>query len=219
MKYWRMILAMLLGLLLISTANALLLPFGLTDLDSFQGWHYLHESQYKTPYANLMHNYVTQFDDYCGITSTVIVLNSLQPTAHITQKTIFSNAVEKIVTPDQVRRHGVGMEQLVRIFHLFNVKTHFFYGHQLSITRLRQMLKTELAKPKHYLIAQYSRIALKQNGIGHLSPIAAYDQKSDRVLIADTASFNYPPTWVKLPDLLHAMRYHSNYRGLLLAYL
>jgi hypothetical protein len=36
------------------------------------------------------------------------------------------------------------------------------------------------------LIASYNRKALKQTGSGHFSPIAAYDQESDSVLIMDT---------------------------------
>jgi glutathione gamma-glutamylcysteinyltransferase len=38
------------------------------------------------------------------------------------------------------------------------------------------------------LIASYSRRILKQTGSGHFSPIAAYDQESDSVLIMDTVS-------------------------------
>lgn len=36
------------------------------------------------------------------------------------------------------------------------------------------------------LVASYSRKALRQTGSGHFSPIAAYDQESDSVLIMDT---------------------------------
>ena len=36
------------------------------------------------------------------------------------------------------------------------------------------------------LIASYSRRVLKQTGSGHFSPIAAYDEASDTVLIMDT---------------------------------
>ena len=36
------------------------------------------------------------------------------------------------------------------------------------------------------LIASYTRRVLNQTGSGHFSPIAAYDQESDSVLIMDT---------------------------------
>lgn len=36
------------------------------------------------------------------------------------------------------------------------------------------------------LIASYTRRTLNQTGSGHFSPIAAYDQESDSVLIMDT---------------------------------
>ena len=38
------------------------------------------------------------------------------------------------------------------------------------------------------LIVSYTRKTLKQTGSGHFSPIAAYDQESDSVLIMDTVS-------------------------------
>ena len=42
------------------------------------------------------------------------------------------------------------------------------------------------------LIASYSRRALKQTGSGHFSPIAAYDEESDSVLIMDTVRNSWP---------------------------
>jgi glutathione gamma-glutamylcysteinyltransferase len=42
------------------------------------------------------------------------------------------------------------------------------------------------ASVERVLIASYSRRALQQTGSGHFSPIAAYDEESDTVLIMDT---------------------------------
>jgi glutathione gamma-glutamylcysteinyltransferase len=56
------------------------------------------------------------------------------------------------------------------------------------------------------LIASYDRRVLQQTGSGHFSPIAAYDQESDSVLIMDTARFKYGAHWVHLPLLLDAMQ-------------
>jgi glutathione gamma-glutamylcysteinyltransferase len=55
------------------------------------------------------------------------------------------------------------------------------------------------------LIASYSRKVLGQTGSGHFSPIAAYDQESDSVLIMDTARFKYGAHWVQLSLLFDAM--------------
>lgn len=56
------------------------------------------------------------------------------------------------------------------------------------------------------LIVSYSRQALGQTGSGHFSPIAAYDQESDSVLVLDTARFKYGAHWVRLPLLFDAMK-------------
>jgi Phytochelatin synthase len=58
----------------------------------------------------------------------------------------------------------------------------------------------------HVLIASYDRRVLQQTGSGHFSPIAAYDQESDSVLIMDTARFKYGAHWVHLPLLFDAMQ-------------
>lgn len=51
----------------------------------------------------------------------------------------------------------------------------------------------------------YSRKAVRQTGDGHFSPIGAYNRARDMVLILDTARFKYPPHWVPLAALYHAM--------------
>ena len=47
------------------------------------------------------------------------------------------------------------------------------------------------------LIASYSRRALKQTGSGHFSPIAAYDEESDSVLIMDTVRNPWPTSQLR----------------------
>jgi len=40
---------------------------------------------------------------------------------------------------------------------------------------------------------------------GHISPIAAYNEESDRLLILDVSRYKYPPVWVKTEELWQAM--------------
>lgn len=56
------------------------------------------------------------------------------------------------------------------------------------------------------MAVSYSRTVLSQTGTGHFSPIAAYDPKSDQVLILDTARFKYGAHWTKLELLYDAMK-------------
>lgn len=59
--------------------------------------------------------------------------------------------------------------------------------------------------PSTYIAISYNRKVLNQTGTGHYSPVAAYDEESDSVLILDTARFKYPPYWVPLQVLFQAM--------------
>jgi glutathione gamma-glutamylcysteinyltransferase len=61
-------------------------------------------------------------------------------------------------------------------------------------------------RPIQVLVVSYSRKTLKQTGGGHFSPIAAYDEISDSVLILDTARFKYGAHWTKLPLVYEAMK-------------
>jgi len=56
-----------------------------------------------------------------------------------------------------------------------------------------------------FLVVSYDRKVLQQTGSGHFSPIAAYDEESDSLLILDTARFKYGAHWVPLPLLFDAM--------------
>lgn len=55
-----------------------------------------------------------------------------------------------------------------------------------------------------FLVASYDRKVLRQTGSGHFSPIAAYDEESDKVLVLDTARFKYGAHWVPLPLMFEA---------------
>ena len=58
---------------------------------------------------------------------------------------------------------------------------------------------------RNVLVVSYDRKVLNQTGSGHFSPIAAYDSKTDHVLIMDTARFKYGVHWVQLSKLYDAM--------------
>ena len=45
-----------------------------------------------------------------------------------------------------------------------------------------------------------------QTGDGHFSPIAGYDDETDRVLVMDVARFKYAPYWAKVEELYEAMK-------------
>jgi hypothetical protein len=66
-------------------------------------------------------------------------------------------------------------------------------------------IKKNLQEKDNYVLANYARSELKQAGGGHISPIAAYDDKSDSFLVLDVNPAAGPWVWVDAKDLMNAM--------------
>jgi hypothetical protein len=74
-----------------------------------------------------------------------------------------------------------------------------------GLPAFREVVSSNLSRSGDYLIVNYDRAVLGQDGSGHISPLAAYDSETDMVLVMDTAAYRYPPTWVPLELLYAAM--------------
>lgn len=64
---------------------------------------------------------------------------------------------------------------------------------------------TQVQQPTSFLIVSYTRKVIGQTGTGHFSPIGAYDESSDHVLVLDTARFKYGPHWIPLALMFEAL--------------
>ncbi|MFM6277494.1 MAG: phytochelatin synthase family protein, partial [Dolichospermum sp.] len=62
-----------------------------------------------------------------------------------------------------------------------------------------------LKQRNNFVIINYLRKEIGQERGGHISPLAAYNQTTDRFLIMDVSRYKYPPVWVKTADLWKAM--------------
>ncbi|WP_164007311.1 phytochelatin synthase family protein [Pyxidicoccus trucidator] len=76
----------------------------------------------------------------------------------------------------------------------------------LKDTTIREELKQNLKTEGDYVIVNYFRPVLKQQGGGHISPLAAYDAKSDSFLVMDVNATDQRWVWVKAPSLFASMR-------------
>jgi len=154
---------------------------------------------------------------YCGVASVVVVLNSLPlpapaaegygPYRFWTQTNVFAApASAGFVRPAVVAREGMTLEQLDGLLISQGALVQRYHGDGLTLAQFRQLLRRSLADPTDRLLANYDRRALGQAGGGHISPLAAYDPSSDRVLILDVARYRYPMVWVATADLWQAVR-------------
>ena len=175
-------------------------------------------STLRADYAPLAQWFETQANlAYCGVASSVMVLNSLALPAPAaagygayrfwTQTNLFASAASaRFVQPERVARQGMDLEQLDGLLSSQGLRVQRFYGDGLSLAQFRLLLRRNLANPTDRILANYDRRALGQAGGGHISPLAAYDPRSDRVLILDVARYRYPAVWVAGPDLWRAVR-------------
>ncbi|MFN6131610.1 MAG: phytochelatin synthase family protein, partial [Synechococcaceae cyanobacterium] len=186
------------------------------ELPSNQGQVLLFRSRQRSDYGPLSQEFLTQANlSYCGVASAVMALNSLAVPAPAakgyasyrfwTQENLFEAGSGG---PDAttVRQRGMTLAQLQQLLAGRGVTASAIEASSLSLAELRQLLRRSLADPDDRLLVNYHRQALGQAGGGHISPLAAFDDGSDRVLILDVARYRYPAVWVPISQLLQAMR-------------
>ncbi len=154
---------------------------------------------------------------YCGVASAVMALNSLGVPAppvpgygayrFWTQTNAFLIPGSRgFVRPETVAREGMTLAQLQGwLAGTPGLVVERFHGDRLSLAQWRALLRRSLQDPGDRLLVNYFRPALGQQGGGHISPLAAYDPSSDKVLILDVARYRYPAVWVSAADLWKAM--------------
>ena len=212
----RMALAALCFALSRAYAGDLPLPAGMVDLASPAGQQYFMESTARAAYWALSAQFVTQKTQaFCGAASLVMVLNNLPvtkpttaeyaPFGIFTQDDLFDTTTDPIVRADWIAHHGITLDQLGKLAAHFGVQAEIVHATADGLPAFRRKVAEALATPGQYVLVNFKRSALQQVGYGHISPLAAYDARSDRFLIMDVARYKYPPAWVKATDLYAAL--------------
>ena len=198
-------------------AQTLPLPENLINFNSNEGEKLLIESNARKDYFPLSIHFVTQNNQaFCGVASMVMVLNAMnipQPETSVygkfrifTQENFFNNPETQKVKPvEKVAREGMTLAQLKQFLESYKVKVDMYYGSEVSLDKFRTLVKTNLQQPNNFILVNYLRKTINQESGGHISPIAAYNEKSDRFLILDVSRYKYPPVWVKTADLWKAI--------------
>jgi hypothetical protein len=193
-------------------------PRPLLPLRAPAGLELLLESSARADYGTLAEALLTQANlAYCGVASSVMVLNSLAvpapPAAGYgtyrfwTQENLFDPpATRRLLTPEQVARRGMTLQQLAGLLRSHGLAVRAIHGDQLSLEQFRVVVRRNLEEPRDRLLVNYHRSSLGQDGGGHIAPVAAYHAGRDQVLILDVARYRYPSVWVPLADLWAAIR-------------
>lgn len=229
----------------------------LVNWNSTEGRARLARSGHSQDFYQLAHHYQPQANPlYCGIASSVIVLNALragraaipsQPAVEVRIPSawgggaiaypLYSQATFLDVRTEPVKRRaviefreagadgrpdpGLSLQQLRGVLEAYGTRVtaqHADAPEAVGVSAFRQQVRQILGESEQFLIVNYDSSRIGQAGGGHISPLAAYDDDSDSVLILDVSGHLNPWLWVPLRDLYLAMhtRDGERYRGYLI---
>lgn len=182
----------------------LALPDGLVAMSVPDGQRLLGEAEARADYALLSEHFQSQvLRSYCGVASGVTVLNALG--RHLDQSTFFDADAAGLKSRFGVTFSGMTLAELAAFLAAHGASVELRYADAVSVDEFRDAVRHNLQMPDDFMLVNYQREVLGQRRVGHISPVAAYDRESDSVLILDTATYNYPATWVPLSRLHAAM--------------
>lgn len=188
-------------------------------------------------YYQLINNFETQMTSVsCGLGTVVTVLNSMQlmkPETYcyesspcfrtFTQEYLLNSSICTQAIINQFPGvPGLELSQVKKIFECFDLRCEIWYSNVTSYDKYVELFKYTY-RSGVFVIANYQRGKVYQyppTG-AHFSPLAAYNEKEDRVLILDVARYKYPPVWVKAKDMVAAVSTTTKEgapRGVLLIY-
>lgn len=192
------------------------LPDTLVAFDSKEGHELLQSAQHKADFFPLVSHFTTQRTTaFCGVASSVMVLDSLDiqspavkdwsPFRAFTQENVFEAKTPAGIDAEHVQKGGLTIEQLSALLEANGATATPVFADASSVDAFRAELKKNLDDPKDFILVDFNRSELKQDMGAHWSPVAAYDEASDRVLVLDVARMRYPPYWAKVDALFNAM--------------
>ncbi|MGZ8215370.1 MAG: phytochelatin synthase family protein [Methylosarcina sp.] len=197
-----------------SSLNATHQP--LIALNSAEGEHLLFDSHARTDYVPLSIYFETQQNlAYCGAASMAMVLNALNMPAPVTpeygrhalftQNNVFNEKTERIIRAKIVAHQGMTLEELGKLLASHSLQTKVIFSGDSHPDQFRNLAVENLKQPGNFILVNYLRKTVGQETGGHISPLAAYHESTDRFLILDVTRFKYPPVWVTTEQLWRAM--------------
>jgi hypothetical protein len=185
-------------------AHALPLPANLVSLRSDEGGKLLAQATARADYASLSAAFEAQEKlSWCGVASSAVVLRAAG--LAVRQEALLDEATDAVRNRWRVMFGGMTLEHLAGILRVKGRSTEAHHADETTLDAFREAAIANLAHEGDWLVVDYARAALGQEGGGHISPIAAYDAATDRLLVLDVAAYRYPPVWVTVSDLWGAM--------------
>ncbi len=176
-----------------------------------EGAKMLQNSGFKTSFFTLAQNFEPQRDRFCcGIATAVIVLNSLAGRNEYSQTKILDK-VSLGIKPLEAVLHkdgGLTLSELSQLLRSVGAiaKTIVCERHEENaLTTFKSDLMRCLSTANQFVVANFDSALLVGSGSGHFSPLGAFDQSTQSVLVMDTGRHRTPWYWVSIEKLYRAM--------------
>ena len=200
-----------------ASTTTLPVPPGLIALESVEGAKLLDESDARATFLTLVTHFECQENlGYCGPATAACVLNSAglprpsSPTLGsyglFTQSNFFVSEIENVTPASSVREVGLTLEQLRFAFEVHGASAKAVHASDGGIDVFRTASVNALRNGQSFIVVNYLRASIGQQHGGHISPLAAYHDGSDRFLLLDVSKYKYPPVWITAADLWKAMK-------------
>jgi hypothetical protein len=188
--------------------HRLALSQNLIAATSSEGEQLLRATSIKTDYDQLLPYFVSQSRRaYCGVASSTIVINALRRREPlISQETFFTPEAAAVRSAMAVSFTGLTLDQMAALIQAHGLRVRVVHASETDVESFRNTARAVLDEPAEFIIVNYDRVALQQEGGGHISPVGAYHAASDRFLVVDVAAYKYPSSWVSTKDLWNAMQ-------------
>lgn len=150
--------------------------------------------------------------------SQVTLLN--EETDEVKPRTLIdlANITEENTDDEKAFNPGLNLDQLRRIQEIYDLKAQLFYADKEptdGVTLFRQEVKSALSDHDKFIVVNFVGTTIGTTTGGHISPLAAYDEETDSVLVLDVAGHKNPWYWSPVSHLYRAMHTKDgdSYRG------
>ncbi len=142
---------------------------------------------------------------FCGVASSATVISAVKG-RRLEQEQYFTGAVTAHRSRCKTLIGGMTLEDLAQGLRAHGLHATAVHAANTDVRAFQAEVARNLASEGDYLLVNYQRTVLNEVGGGHISPLAAFDPVSQRVLLLDTATYKYGARWVPLQDLFSAMQ-------------
>lgn len=154
---------------------------------------------------------VQQKGSWCGVASAVTVLNA--DGGNLTQKSFFTEEVTDVRPWWATTFAGMPLGDLAGMLEAHGAEATVKHARASTEAAFQASLKSNMNDPSNWLIVNYDRDVLGEQGGGHISPVSAYSAEKNMVLLLDTARYKYPFHWVPVSLLFEAMKTSDSETG------